>query len=193
MLLFGRDLELLEVSCSTARKETKEIIPDWRLFNIDHIRKEVSKMLNYDIRKDDHKWQFLKEDSDGPIKTFETKRDAIKYSREYLTTHGGHLRVWKADGSQIQEERSYEGEKQSFYTGVLENVDDTVKVAGTYLSKGVYGVGYYAAYGVVFGAMMIARLIPFPESLTHGVEDGTEAALESVEGTHHPHKNVTST
>jgi hypothetical protein len=67
-------------------------------------------------------------------------------------------------------------------------VDDTVKVAGTYLSKGAYGVGYYAAFGVVFGAKMIVRLIPFPDSLTHGVEDGAEAALESVEVTHHPHK-----
>jgi hypothetical protein len=149
-------------------------------------------MLNYDIRKDDNKWQFHKEGSDSPIKTFETKRDAIKYSREYLTTHGGHLRVWKADGTQLQEERSYEVEKNSFYTEVFESVDDTVKVAGTYLSKGVYGFGYYAAYGVVFGATMIARLIPFPESLTHGVEDGTEAALESIEG-HHPHKGVSST
>jgi hypothetical protein len=157
------------------------------------VKKEVSKMLNYDIRKDDHKWQFLKEGSDSPIKTFETKRDAIKFCREYFTKHGGHLRVWKADGSKIQEEHSYEGAKQSFYTEVLENVNDTVKVAGTYLSKGIYGVSYYAAFGVVFGATIIARFIPFPESLTHGVEDGTEAALESVDGTHHPHKSVTST
>jgi hypothetical protein len=67
-----------------------------------------------------------------------------------------------------------------------------VKVAGTYLSKGAYGVGYYAAFGLVFGATMIARLIPFPESLTHGVEDGTEAALEYTDGKHHPRKGVTT-
>jgi hypothetical protein len=123
-------------------------------------------MDRYDIRKDEKQWQLMKEGSPGALKTFETKKAAVKYAREYLRKQGGVLRIWKSDGA-LQEERTYEIEVHRFYDGVLEGVGDATKaagqflpVAGKFVSKGIYEAGYYAAYGVVFGATMLARSIP---------------------------------
>jgi hypothetical protein len=156
-------------------------------------------MVKYDIRKMDKHWVITQEGSAAPLSTFESKREAVLYGRRYLKSHGGVLRIWKADGTSLLEERIYEKEQTSVFGGILKGFGDAIKAtgealptAGKFLSKGVYESGYYASYGVVYGATMIARLIPWPDSLTHGVHDGTEAALGSTEEKHHP-DNATPT
>ena len=151
----------------------------------------------YDVRKEDKQWMFRKEDSASAIKTFETKKQAVQFSREYLKNHGGTLRIWKSDGTSLQEERTYEVEGRSFYSGILEGVSDAAEAAGRFLpsagdflSKGIYEAGYYAAYGLVFGATAVARLVPWPDALTHGVQDGTQAALGTAAGAQHPDKTA---
>ena len=154
-------------------------------------------MDKYDIRKEDKQWMLMKEGSAPALKTFDTKKEAVKYSREYLTLHGGVLRIWKSDGVSLQEERTYETEAGSFYSGILEGVSDAataatqfLPVVGNYLSKGIYQAGYYAAYGVVFGATTMTRLVPWPNPLAHGVQAGAQAAMGSVEEAHHPDKSA---
>ena len=149
-------------------------------------------MDKYDIRKAEKEWSFLKEGEDQPIKTFTTKKQAEGFGRDYLRQQGGVLRIWKSDGISLQEERTYEKEASSFYSGILDGIGDAVKAveqfmpaAGSYISKGVYQAGYYTSYGVVFGASMLARMIPLPDPLAQGVHDGAEAALGSAEKTHH--------
>jgi hypothetical protein len=152
-------------------------------------------MDKYDIRKAEKKWNFMKEGEDQPLKTFATKKQAEAYGRDYLRQQGGVLRIWKSDGISLQEERTFEKEARSFYSGILDGVGDAAKAVeqfmptvGSYVSKGVYEAGYYASYGVVFGASMLARLIPLPNPLSQGVHDGAEAALGSAEKTHHTDK-----
>ena len=152
-------------------------------------------MERYDIRKVEKEWNFMKEGEDQPVKTFATKKQAEGFGRDYLRQQGGVLRIWKSDGISLQEERTYEKEAGNFYAGILDGVGDAAKaverfmpMAGSYVSKGVYQAGYYASYGVVFGASMLARLIPLPNPLARGVHDGAEAALVSAEKTHHTDK-----
>jgi hypothetical protein len=149
-------------------------------------------MDKYDIQKVKKEWHFIKEGMDQPLKTFTTKKLAEAFGREYLRQHGGDLRIWKSDGTSLQEEHNYEKEARSFYSGILEGVGDAanavgqfVPTAGSVVSQGVYQAGYYTAYGVVFGANMVARLIPLPKPLALGVHDGAEAAMGSAEKTDH--------
>jgi hypothetical protein len=154
-------------------------------------------MAKYDVRKQGKQWMFMKEGETAALKSFDTKNEAVKYSREYLKEHGGLLRIWKSDGTSLQEERSYEIEARSFYAGVMDGIDDAAAAAkqflptvGNYVSKGIYEAGYYSAFGVVFGATAIARIIPWPNPLAHGVQDGAQAALGSTEEAHHPDKTA---
>jgi hypothetical protein len=152
-------------------------------------------MDKYDIRKVEKQWSFLKEGDDNALRTFETKKEAVGYGRDYLRQKGGTLRIWKSDGTSLQEERTYERETRSFYSGIFDGIADAAKAveqfmptAGSYVSKGFYQAGYYASYGVVFSAATLARLIPLPNPLSDGVHDGAEAALGSAEMTHHTDK-----
>ena len=145
-------------------------------------------MDKYDIRKLEKEWNFMKEGMDQPLKTFATKKQAEGYGRDFLRQHGGVLRVWKSDGVSLQDERTYEREVSGLYEGILEGIADAAKAvgqfmptAGSFVSQGVYQAGYYTAYGVVFGATMVARLIPLPKPLALGVHDGAEAAMGSAE------------
>lgn len=152
-------------------------------------------MDRYDIRKLKKEWGFTREGEDQPLKSFATKKQAEAYGRDYLRQQGGVLRIWKSDGISLQEERTYEKPPGSFYSGILEGISDAAKAveqfmpaAGSHVSKGVYQAGYYASYGVVLGAATLARLIPLPNPLAHGVHDGAEAAMGSAEKTHHTDK-----
>lgn len=154
-------------------------------------------MDKYDIRKVEKQWSITKEGDDHAIGTFDTKKDAVGFGRDYLRKNGGVLRIWKSDGTSLQEERTYERDTQGhgFYSGILEGLGDAAKAvgqfipsAGSFVSKGAYQAGYYTSYGVVFGATMLARLIPLPNPLALGVHDGAEAALSSTETTHHTDK-----
>lgn len=52
---------------------------------------------------------------------------------------------------------------------------------GKALHKGVYNTFYYATYGVVFGTLVVGRLIPSNNAMGEGVHDGFEAARKAVE------------
>lgn len=56
---------------------------------------------------------------------------------------------------------------------------------GKALHKGVYNTFYYATYGVVFGALVVGRLIPSNNAMGEGVHDGFEAAKKAVEEREH--------
>ena len=48
-------------------------------------------------------------------------------------------------------------------------------------SKAVYGGFYYLSYGIVFGALVVARLIPKNSAMALGICDGAIAAREAYE------------
>lgn len=52
---------------------------------------------------------------------------------------------------------------------------------GKVIHKGVYNTFYYATYGVVFGALVVGRLIPTNNAMGEGVHDGFEAAKKAFE------------
>lgn len=63
-------------------------------------------MDNYHVTKDSGTWKLAKEGSDRAIKRFDTKTDAIDYTREYMDGKTGSVKIHKEDGT-IQEERTY--------------------------------------------------------------------------------------
>ncbi|MDJ0806207.1 MAG: hypothetical protein QNJ78_05170 [Gammaproteobacteria bacterium] len=128
----------------------------------------------------------MKEGDAPALNAFETKQVTVKYSREYMKKHGGVLRICKSEGTSRQEVRTYVTLERSVYSGILEGVGDAATAAreplprvSDSISKDIYEAGYYAAYGVVFGATTVARLIPLPNPLAHGVRDGAQAAMGS--------------
>lgn len=58
---------------------------------------------------------------------------------------------------------------------------DLLPAVGEFAAKTLYGTCYYAAFGVTFAALTIARLIPTESPVAHGLHDGAEAAAKQVE------------
>jgi hypothetical protein len=52
---------------------------------------------------------------------------------------------------------------------------------GDAIHKGVYNGFYYLTYGVVFGALVVGRLIPSNNAMGEGVRDGYAAAAKAFE------------
>lgn len=52
---------------------------------------------------------------------------------------------------------------------------------GKLVSKSVYGTFYYASYGVVFGALTVAHLIPTNNLMGAGLRDGAAAARRAFD------------
>ncbi|WP_080779903.1 DUF2188 domain-containing protein [Chryseobacterium phocaeense] len=63
-------------------------------------------MDNYHLTKKDNQWNFGKENTQKPIKSFDTKADALDHAKDYMKEKGGSLKIHKEDGT-IQEERTY--------------------------------------------------------------------------------------
>jgi len=63
-------------------------------------------MDNYDLKKQGDKWKLQRQGAERAQKAFDTKKEGLEYSREYMHTHGGSLKIRKENG-QIQEERTY--------------------------------------------------------------------------------------
>lgn len=63
-------------------------------------------MTRYHLTYKDNKWKLKPEGAGRAVKTFETKRAAIKGSADYLKAREASLRIHKKDGT-IQEERTY--------------------------------------------------------------------------------------
>jgi hypothetical protein len=53
---------------------------------------------------------------------------------------------------------------------------EAVPVVGDYLAKALYDACYYSAYGVTFGALFIANMIPSESPVARGLHDGAETA-----------------
>ena len=58
---------------------------------------------------------------------------------------------------------------------------EVLPVVGEFASKTLYGTCYYAAFGVTFAALMIAKMIPPSSPVAKGLHDGAEAAAKEVE------------
>jgi hypothetical protein len=58
---------------------------------------------------------------------------------------------------------------------------EALPAVGDLAAKTLYGTCYYAAFGVTFAALTIARLIPTDSPVAHGLHDGAEAAAKQVE------------
>lgn len=52
---------------------------------------------------------------------------------------------------------------------------------GKWVSESVYGVFYYASFGVVFGALTVARIVPANNLIVNALRDGALAARLAVE------------
>lgn len=56
---------------------------------------------------------------------------------------------------------------------------------GAMVRKGVYNGFYYGSYGVVFGALVVSRLVPSNNAVGQGIHDGAVAAREDFEAHEH--------
>jgi Uncharacterized protein conserved in bacteria (DUF2188) len=64
-------------------------------------------MKNYHLTKKDNLWKFTGEGNTKATKVFETKKEAIKESAEFLKSNqGGSLKIHLTNGK-IEEERTY--------------------------------------------------------------------------------------
>jgi hypothetical protein len=63
-------------------------------------------MDNYHLTKKGDEWRLAKENAERATKTFETKEEAMDYSKDFMKDHGGSLKIHKGNG-QFQEERTY--------------------------------------------------------------------------------------
>lgn len=64
-------------------------------------------MDTYDVRKVDQDWKLVKEGRERALRSFDKKTDAVSFARDYVQAHGGHLRIWSADGDTLQREHTY--------------------------------------------------------------------------------------
>jgi len=58
---------------------------------------------------------------------------------------------------------------------------EALPAVGELASKTLYGVCYYAAFGVTFAALMIAKMIPTDSPVAHGLHDGAAEAAKQIE------------
>ena len=67
----------------------------------------------YLLTKHRDQWRFEKAGTNRTIVSATTKAEAMRRMRGYMSTHGGSVRIHKANG-QLQEERTYAPVKQLF-------------------------------------------------------------------------------
>ncbi|MFV8369483.1 DUF2188 domain-containing protein [Flavobacterium sp. LB2R40] len=64
-------------------------------------------MKNYHLTKEDDQWKLTGEGNERASKVFETKKEAVQQSAEFLKNNqGGSLKIHLENG-RIQEERTY--------------------------------------------------------------------------------------
>lgn len=56
---------------------------------------------------------------------------------------------------------------------------DVLPALGKLMTRTIYGSCYHAAFGVTFGALTVASLVPKGGALEKGFHDGAEAAREA--------------
>jgi hypothetical protein len=74
------------------------------------------------------------------------------------------------------------------FDAIREGVSDAKETAarmvpevGKLISRTVYGVFYCASFGVVFGALAVAQILPRNGLVRNGIRDGAEAAQKTFE------------
>ncbi|MGX2030188.1 MULTISPECIES: hypothetical protein [Methylocaldum] len=84
-----------------------------------------------------------------------------------------------------------EGAREGFGEAIKEGAEharsafaELIPEVGGMIHKGVYSGFYYLSYGVVFGSLMVANLLPAHSAMEEGVRDGAEAARKAFEGRH---------
>ena len=60
-------------------------------------------------------------------------------------------------------------------------VEKVLPAASSVFSRFVYTTCYTLAYGIVFPTVLIARSIPRNNSVVHGLVDGAQAAIDTVD------------
>jgi hypothetical protein len=63
-------------------------------------------MDSYELYKEQEAWKLRQRGAERAIRTFETKEEGLRFSTDYVDSHGGSLKIKKEDGT-IQEERTY--------------------------------------------------------------------------------------
>lgn len=63
-------------------------------------------MDNYHLVHKNDQWKLGKQGSERSIRNFETKSEAMNFSKDYMNNHGGSLKIHTQDG-RFQEERTY--------------------------------------------------------------------------------------
>jgi hypothetical protein len=118
-------------------------------------------MDTYDIWKKDEQWKVEKEGSERAIRSFDTKNEAVSFGRDYLQSHGGHLRIWSAEGDTVQEERIYSldegGEPVGRASGAAQKVRPEPEPADVQQSR---GLSAGIAKGAADAAEAARRLVP---------------------------------
>ena len=76
--------------------------------------------------------------------------------------------------TEVKSEGLETGEGPSFVSQFLPAIGDSV-------TKTVYGTFYYASFGVVFSALMVARLIPMNNIMERAIKDGAADAKQAKE------------
>lgn len=92
-------------------------------------------------------------------------------------------------------ENVYEASAEAAYgmpAAIREGASDARRAAagilpamGAMVRKSVYSGFYYGSYGVVFGALVVSRLVPSNNAIGDGIRDGAVAAREDFETHEH--------
>ncbi len=71
-------------------------------------------------------------------------------------------------------------ESETAVASAAPSVADVLPVLGKHLGKAVYGILYYASYGVVFTALTAARIVPMNNLAGRAIKEGALAAKNAL-------------
>jgi hypothetical protein len=137
-------------------------------------------MDTFDILKKDGQWKVIKEGSERAFRSFDRKNQAVNFGRDYVTIHGGRLRIWSADGDTLQEERTYPGAKAE---SLRQDAGGTEKVRREPEAVEEPERGWFEAVasGATDAAEVAGRLLPaLGEYLNKGIHDTSYYAAYGV-------------
>ena len=77
-------------------------------------------------------------------------------------------------------------ESEAAAATVASSSAEVIPAIGKYIGKTVYGVFYCASYGVVFTALMAARIVPMNNLMGRAIKDGALAAENALKTSEQP-------
>lgn len=120
------------------------------------------------------------------------KKPAPEGIREPIKEHPEHVAEMGAEQA--------EAPRAGFGEAIKEGAEharsafaEFVPELGGMVHKGIYSGFYYLSYGVVFGSLMVASLLPEHNVLEEAVRDGAEAAKKAFSGRHEGTHEATHT